>query len=271
MVGRARRFWRIYFALLLAAFRSQLQYRGNLLLSMIGGVLFQTAGLAFVWVVVSKFGGIGGWSLAEVAFLYGLRLMAHAVFTAPLSQIFLLDLVVREGEFDRYLVRPVGALVQLVTRGVQLSVFGDLVAGAAVLATAAQLVDVDWTPPALAFLVMAVAGGALVEAAVQLAVSTLSFRLVSVRSIRVTIDQIFGTFSGYPLSIFPTAVRFGVTFLLPLAFVAYLPATVLLDRTGELSVSPWFAYLSPLAGGLLFYAAYLFWRRQTRHYNSTGH
>lgn len=271
MFGRAWRFWRIYLALLVAAFRSQLQYRGNLLLSMIGGVLFQTAGLAFVWVVVSKFGGIGGWSLAEVAFLYGLRLMAHAAFTAPLSQIFLLDLVVREGEFDRYLVRPVGALVQLVTRGVQLSVLGDLVAGAAVLAAAAQLVDVDWTPPALAFLVLAVAGGALVEAAVQLAVSTLSFRMVSVRSIRVTIDQIFGTFSGYPLSIFPTAVRFGVTFLLPLAFVAYLPATVLLDRTGELSVSPWFAYLSPLAGGLLFYAAYLFWRRQTRHYNSTGH
>jgi ABC-2 type transport system permease protein len=53
--------------------------------------------------------------------------------------------------------------------------------------------------------------------------------------------------------------------------VAYLPTTVLIGRTGELSVPVWLAFLAPLAGVLLFLAAYRLWRYQIRFYASSGH
>jgi len=61
-----------------------------------------------------------------------------------------------------------------------------------------------------------------------------------------------------------------LTFVLPIAFVAYFPATVLLGRTDALSVPAWLAALAPLVGALLFTAAYTFWRHQIRHYSSSG-
>jgi ABC-2 type transport system permease protein len=62
-----------------------------------------------------------------------------------------------------------------------------------------------------------------------------------------------------------------LTFALPIAFVAYLPATVLLGRTGELSIHPLFAYLAPLAGAIVFTLAARFWLSEIRHYQSSGH
>jgi ABC-2 type transport system permease protein len=57
----------------------------------------------------------------------------------------------------------------------------------------------------------------------------------------------------------------------PLAFVAYVPATVLLDRTGELSIPVWVAYLAPLVGVVWFALAYRFFAHELRHYQSSGH
>jgi len=62
-----------------------------------------------------------------------------------------------------------------------------------------------------------------------------------------------------------------LTFGVPVAFIAYLPATVLLGRTGELSIHPALAYGAPGIGAAMFVLAYLFWRSQIAHYQSSGH
>ena len=54
----------------------------------------------------------------------------------------------------------------------------------------------------------------------------------------------------------------------------YKPTVIeskLLGRTGELSVHPALAYGAPLVGAAMFGVAYLFWRSQIRHYQSSGH
>jgi ABC-2 type transport system permease protein len=118
---------------------------------------------------------------------------------------------------------------------------------------------------------LAVLGGAMVEGSTQLAGSALVFRLLSTMSLKLGIDSVFNEFGSYPLRIFGPAARFGLTFLFPLAFVAYLPASVLLNRTGELTVPSWLAWGSPVVGGALLFLAYRFWSWQSRYYTSPGH
>jgi ABC-2 type transport system permease protein len=262
---------RLYGTLVGAGLRAETQYRGNLLVMLLAGMAYQGLGLAFVWVVVDRFGAIGTWTLDEVFFLYALRLTAHGLWVVPFSQLNQLDLIVREGEFDRFLVRPLNPLVQVLTRRVGLMQAGDLVGGLLLLAYATTRVDIDWSPVSVGFLLLTVIGGALVEVAIQLGLSGLTFRLLSTRMLRIQVDIVFGTFGNYPLKIFPSVARFVFTFMLPMAFVAYFPASVLLDRTGELAVPAWVAYSSPLVGAMLFTIAYLFWSRQTSHYTSSGH
>jgi ABC-2 type transport system permease protein len=178
--------------------------------------------------------------------------------------------VIREGEFDRYLIRPVDPLLQLITRRFNLTVLGDLVGGVGLIIAGAAAVDVAWTAPTFGYLVLAVIGGALLEGAMHLTASACAFRLLSVQALSAAIDQLLATIGGYPLRIFPHAAQLGLTFVFPLAFIAYFPATVLLGRTEELIAPAWLAVFAPLVGALLMAAGYLFWRRQTRHYSSSG-
>jgi len=262
---------RAYRILLGAAVRAELQYRANFLINVIGGICYQGVGLAFIWAVLSQFGTIGGWSLREVAFLYAIRLTAHGLWIVPFGQLISVDEVVRQGEYDRYLVRPANPLVQLITRRIHLTASGDLLGGLLLLAIASTQAPVAWSPGAVAFLLLAVVGGAMVELSLQLAASAMTFRLLSTMSLKFGIDAVFNEVGSYPLKIFGGAARFGLTFVFPLAFVAYLPSTVLLDRTGELAVPAWLAWGSPVVGGVLLAGAYLFWSRQSRHYKSSGH
>jgi ABC-2 type transport system permease protein len=262
---------RVYLALAGAALRVEAQYRGNLALWILGGLAYQGVGFAFIWVIIGQFGSLAGWPLGEIAFLYGMRLTAHALFTVPCGQLFTVDYIIREGQFDRYLVRPVSPFIQVITGRLTLQALGDAAGGVILLAVAARLVPVAWTPVTIAYLIVALIGGALVEAGVQTLIASLAFRLLSANSLRALVDDILTTFGGYPLSILPIATRFGLTFIIPLAFIAYFPASVLLGRSGQLSVPVALAAVAPVAGAALFAVALWVWRREINHYTSSGH
>lgn len=257
-------------ALAAASLRSEFQYRANAIMSVIGGVIYQLTGFLVVWIIVDRFNTIGGWSLAEIAFLYGMRLASHGVFYLLFSQLFELDRVLITGEFDRFLVRPISPLLQLFTRKLRVNSFGDLIGGTALLGFASRGVTIDWSPLAVGYLLLAVVGGALVEGAVQLAMGSLSFRFLNTVALRSTVNEVFNQYGNYPQRIFPTLLQYVLTFALPVAFVAYFPASTLLDRDGEIVVPAWLAWTAPLAGVGLFLAALQLWRRASRGYQSAG-
>jgi ABC-2 type transport system permease protein len=261
----------IYGALMRAGLRSQLEYRFNFVLWIVTGIVYQTTGFVFIWVVLTRFQAIAGWSLGEVTFLYGLRLLGHALNLLLFGYFQMIEMHVREGHFDRFLVRPLPPLLQVIVWRFPVAAFGDLLGGLILFAVASRVVEIDWSPLAVAFVGLAVLGAALIEAGLKLLVASLSFRFLSTRSLVVVVDDIFSNFGNYPLKVFGGMVQFLLTFGIPVAFIAYLPATVLLERTDELAISPVFAYLAPLAGVAVFALAYLLWKRELPNYQSAGH
>jgi ABC-2 type transport system permease protein len=254
-----------------ASVRSELQYRANFIIMVLMGVVYQCTGFAFIWVVLARFQAIAGWTLGEVAFLYGLRLVTHALNGAITGGLYTLERQVRQGDFDRYLVRPTPPLLQLLSHRVHISILGDLLGGLALFAAASSLVAVDWTALALLYLALAIVGGALVEMALRVLVSALAFRLLSASTFLFLLDTLFSNFANYPLKMFGSVLEFLLTFGVPLAFMAYFPTTVLLGRTNELRVSPILAYGAPLAGVIWLALALLVFQREMRHYQSSGH
>src|SRR5262245_25745282 len=255
----------------LASVRSELQYRANFLIMVAMGVVYQCTGFAFIWVVLSRFQVVAGWTLGEVAFLYGLRLTMHALNGAITGGLYNLEWKVRQGEFDRYLVRPVPPLLQLLCERVHISILGDLIGGLVLFVAATSLVAIAWTPLALLYLVLALLGGALIELALRVLFSALAFRFLSANAFMFVLDTIFSNFANYPLTIFGNVLEFLLTFGVPLAFMAYFPAVVLLGRTGELLVNPLFAYAAPVAGLVWLLAALQVFDYAMRSYQSAGH
>lgn len=265
------RIFRLYFALAGAGLRSQLQYRTNCMMLILMGLFWQGTGLVFIWVILSQFHELAGWSLGEIAFLCGLRLIIHALNMIVFGLFQSMEFLVREAEFDVFLIRPLPPFVQFMTADFHVAAFGDLLGGILIFAAASTRVQIDWSPLALIYLVLVIIGGCLVEAAVKLALSSLAFRTLSVGSLLYFFDNAMSMAGNYPLTIFGKVGSFLFTFILPIAFLAYLPVTVLLHHTNELSVSPLFATFSPLVGVILFAGAYLFFTHELRYYQSAGH
>jgi ABC-2 type transport system permease protein len=255
-----------------AHLRGELQYRANFVVNIVYGLVYQLTGFVFIWVLLGRFESLAGWTLGEVAFLYGLRLLVHALRGLTFGNVGReLEQLVRRGDFDRMLVRPLPPLLQVMARRVPINDFGNLIGGIGVFLAANALVDVDWSASALAYLALAVLGGCLVEAAIELACVSFSFRMISAHALFALANDVNNKFGSYPLTIFGGATRFALTFGIPIAFIAYVPATVLLGRTNELSVHPALAYGAPAVGAAMFGLAYLFWRSQLTHYQSAGH
>jgi ABC-2 type transport system permease protein len=256
--------------LLRAAWRAAMSYRVSFLSSIVGGIVLQGTQLLFIGVLLSKFNVIHGWRLNDIAFLFAMRLAAHAFYVVPFGALLSIDQAIQQGDVDRYLLRPTGIYLQMVTRYAPLMALGDALLGFGSLAIFAPHSSVSWTPGKVAFLVVAVISGGLVETGMQTFLAGLSFRMTSTMSLRILADDTITRFSGYPLTMFGRWGFLSLTFIFPMAFIAYLPATVLLGRTDQLPIPGWLADISPCGGLIVFAIGLTFFNRMIRKYNSPG-
>ena len=255
----------------LASIRGEMQYRMSFLIQLLFGFVFQTIGFIFVAVVLTRFNAVGGWGLWEVGLLYGIRLTGHGLWVVVMNQIFRFDMIVQEGEWDRYLLRPMPLWAQLMVTQFRIAPLGDLISGVALLAIALARVDIDWSAGLAAWLLLAIVGGAMIDGAFQLGAAAFAFRYLETMPMRVVFDDLQGMFASYPMGIFERPLRAFMTWIVPMAFMAWVPSTVLLGRTDELPFPTWIAWVSPLLGFALMAGAIALFVRQSRNYQSAGH
>ncbi len=149
---------------------------------------------------------------------------------------------VREGVFDRFLVRPLDPLFQVLSQPGQIWP-DELVIALIFFAFAQGVVHLHWSIATAALLVLAFIGGALIDFAVQLAVATLSFWVIRLDTLRWVVMSLESDFTRYPLSIYNRAVRIMLGYVFPFAFMNYFPATTLLHKTAEAGYT-----INPLLG-----------------------
>jgi ABC-2 type transport system permease protein len=256
--------------LLRGAFRGVAEYRADLLLTLLAGALYQGTGFLTVWVVLDRFDALAGWTLRDMTLLYGVRMFAHALWVVPFSQLAFLSEHIRQGTFDRFLLRPVNPLIQLMTTRVRLNTIGDLLGGITMLTAGLLVAHVDWNAGKIGFLIVALLGGAALECGIQLAMSSVSFRAVKADEARFVTDWIFSLYGNYPTKIFGPVGQWVLATVAPVAFVAYLPCAVLLDKADDQGLPPALAFGSPLIGALVAIAGYRIWTHQLRNYQSAG-
>lgn len=256
--------------MLSASIKTHMEYRLNFALFVINASLTNLLSLGFLWVVVSRFHNLQGWSLEALFFLFSLRLLGHGVFMVFFFSLRQIPYFVRRGDFDRMLLRPINPLFQIVTWRYNPASIGDLATGLACFVLSSRLLHLTWTPLSLCFLLLVVIGGALIEAGLFLTVLSTTFWLTDVQFANGFLLAFNDYFAIYPLTLFNTALQVTLTFIVPVAFISYYPATAFLRRTGEIPFTQVFAYSTPLVGMLLFVVGYGVWSIGLRHYQSTG-
>lgn len=260
----------IYVRLVGSRVRSQLQYRLSAALQLVGTTFVALLDLVIVVVVFDKVPELDGWTLEEVAFLYGIASISFALTDLAIGHLDRLPQMIREGSFDQVLVRPLPSLLQVVASDFALRRLGKALQGLGVLVWALTVADVDWTVGRAAMIPVAIVSGSVIYAGVWVALATIAFWIVDAIEF-VNAFTYGGNFlSQYPITIFGRWLRGLVIFVIPIAFVAYFPALYVLDKTDELGLPDWLRFVSPLVAVGVALAARLVWQNAVRHYRSAG-
>ena len=74
----------------------------------------------------------------------------------------------------------------------------------------------------------------------------------------------------YPVDVFGVWLQRLVIFVVPVAFVSYLPAAWILGKPPVLGLPAWTGVLTPVVAVLAAAVARTVWRTAIRHYRSTG-
>ena len=260
--------WRIALKITKMNMRAHLAYRGDTITAIALGITWQSSVLVFATVLLSRFPGLGGWTSGGVLLIFGIRLLCHGLYGMVFQPLLQIPFLLEQGYFDGYLVRPMPVYRQVLLVRFPISAFGELISGLFLFAIAVARAHLHWTPLTALYLVAALIGGMLLEAAVQTTLSTLSFRHSVPFAVYMWFDRMIQTFGNYPFSIFPLVARVAMTYLLPIAFVAYLPAAVLMGKAASTGVPVWLAYASPAVGALLYVLARYGWYRALQTYES---
>ncbi|GHO97488.1 multidrug ABC transporter permease [Reticulibacter mediterranei] len=256
--------------LLIANGKTCMEYKVNFIVYIFSAISSNLIILLFIWSVLSRFQSLQQWSFQEVFFLFSLRLVAHGLRVMCFSNVQRLSFYVRQGDFDRFLLRPLNPLFQILIWYYHPASIGDLGTGIVCLISASNLLDIHWTLLSLGYLLLIVIGGCLIEASLFIIVHVLAFWITDAQRIAPIVMMFNDYFSLYPLTIYNTFIKILLTFIIPVGFISYYPATAFLSRTNEIPFTPMFAYITPLVGLSLFTLTCMFWQVGQNHYQGTG-
>lgn len=250
--------------------RGQMQYRASFILQTVGQILATGIEFLGLWALFARFNTLSGWTLPQVALLYGMVNVAFAITDATSRGFDMFGRMVKQGDFDRLLLRPRSTILQLAGQEFVLRRIGRFAQGLVALCWATSILGLTVTAWKVALLVFAILGGACFFYGLLILQATTAFW--TTESLEVFNAFTYGgVFAGqYPTSIYPGWMQRLFTVVIPLATVSYFPAMALLGKPDPLGSSVIVQCLSPLLGIAFLLISTQVWRFGVRHYCSTG-
>jgi ABC-2 type transport system permease protein len=262
--------FRMYRHFIALSIRSQLQYPSSFALATAGHLFGTVVEFLGILALFDRFGSLSGWSLAEVAFFYGLADLTFGIGDALGPGFASFDTLIKSGDFDRILLRPRTAVLQLLGQELTLKRVGRILQASIVLAWASHAAGIDWSIARGALLLAAIAGGVCLFLGLLILQATVAFWTTESLELWNAFTHGGNYAAQYPLAIYRPWFRRFFTFVVPLACINYLPGIAILGRVDPLGTPAIAGWLSPLAGVAFLGAALAAWRFGVRHYMSTG-
>lgn len=262
--------FRVYGLVVAMWVRSTLVYRATFCLLLFSQVFVTSLEFVAILIMFANTRALGGFSLAEVALLYGASGIAMGFADLFVGSIETIGGRIRDGSLDVMLIRPASAYAQAAGDRFALRRLGRVSQAALVFGYGLAVAPVDWTALRVLLVPVMVVSGAVIFAAIFTLGA--AFQFVSKDAAEVANAFTYGgnVLTQYPPTVFTTEIIRSATFVLPLAFVSWLPSSYLLARPMPGGLPSWFAFCSPAAALALAAVTALVWTTAVRSYRSTG-
>lgn len=240
------------------------EYRGNLILFMFLSIVldFVPVFITYSIYAVTDY-GLPGWSFYEVLFIIGIYNIVLAFYSTFLERIGTFSQVIRKGDFDLELTKPLHPLIHFFNFNIH--ELGGFISGFVMLSIAAPNLEIQLSFLSIFSISLLVIMGVLSLITVNLIVASTAFFIIENEHIEHNLKDLRSKFAKWPMDIYPDWLRRFFTFIFPIAFIAYVPSAFILGK--DIAVEYWF---SPVIVFLVFYAAVRFFNYGVSKYSSTG-
>ncbi len=258
---------RLYIDYFKMSIRSQMQYRASFFMIVIGQLIHPLVNFVGVIFLMMRFGELGGWTVEEISFSFGSLMIAYAIAEAFARGFDTFSGMVKNGTFDRVLVRPRGTVVQILGSRFEMNRIGKLASSAAIYVWSVVRLDILWSADKIAVAAGMILAGIFVFSGIFVLYATLCFWTIEGTEIMHILTDGSRELARLPLNVYDSKIIRIFIFVVPIASANFLP---LMYITGRVAENAWLYALSPVLGFLFLIPCMFFWQFGIRHYKSTG-
>ncbi len=261
----------LYRRLIALQIRAQLQYKINIFVDITTYLAVTALEFGALLLYFGPFPSLLGWNIGEVALLAAIMSIGFGLAELTGAGIDNFSDTIRRGEFDRVLLRPVGAFTQVIGSDFRLRRFGRITQGIIAFIIALRLLpDLHWTAAKLLILPLSIVSGALIFLSILLLGATLCFWTVETTELTNILTYGGREMLSYPITIYSQTLQRFFVFVVPLAFGSYVPTCYILGRPLPFSIPSSVVFGVPLIALVFALVAGMIWSFGVHRYQSTG-
>ncbi len=257
------RFIKLHLLGIRIAFSQRMAYRADFFMSSIIGLAGDLVVPMITVLIYGSGASLPGWSVHEVLLVQGLFMftkgIADTLFTGCVWNTLA---AVREGTFDLMLLRPHSSLHLTMITAINCRSLGVVGGGAAIVGIALAHLGVP-APARLAAALLFLIFSVLVLLSFAIIMAATVFKWVGNSRVYEIADSLT-LFGQYPATIYSQVIASVVTWVIPVAMIGFVPASVLLGKPVDGMVP------AAISSIVLFAASLLFWHRMRARYESAG-
>jgi len=256
----------LYKIFLVQYMKTQMQSKVDFAVGFLSFFLNQMLGIVFLYLIFAQIPDLNGWSFYQLVFIYGYAQIPRGIDHFFTNNLWIFTRkTVKEGLFDRYLLRPVNPLFQILIEQCCPDGIGEFLVGMVLVIYATIHLGIVITIGSVIWFVISIIFGALIYLSLKLLLATNAFFFMDAYQI-LYLGYNLSDFVKYPLGIYNKPIRFALSYIIPIGFTAFIPASFFLGTSTLYST----IIVEIIVAVIFFFIAYRYFCYGCNKYESAG-
>lgn len=250
---------------LLVNLKCQMEYRASFIMSILTKVLQGIIQFISAYFLILKFWDNNLFSFSEIIICFSVVSIGLGVGEMFFRSFDTFSMIVREGTYDRILLRPVDEILQLIEYKMDFNKIGYIIPTLIILAYSLPKSSILWTYDKILLFILMILGSCLIYGGIFIFGAALCFYTTEGLELINILTNGTQNFGIYPFrAMGKTALRF-LTLFVPLALVQEYPLAYLTGATNSPLV-----FILPLGSIVFLFIMVKFFKFSSRRYISIG-
>lgn len=187
----------------------------------------QLMSLVSLFAIFNRIPVLAGWDFYSILFLqnYILFVLALCDFSSDNLWNFSGNMIVK-GDYDFHIMKPYHSLFSIVISDIHIDSFGSIIISFLFIILSCFLGDINLH---IGMFFISICSSVLLITSIKIVISSLAFKLRKCRALLFLCFQFLDA-CKYPITIYPLAIRFFLTLVIPFALASYYPSKSLLNN-----------------------------------------